>query len=444
MRYPNTWLVVCLLVYTVNFLNAQDYTIKFQSAEVPPTAFYPDGLIPESDTSLSKAAFENNHYLILQFDASPSDNDLQILQAAGIELFDYIPSYAYLAKVPQEVVLSDLGIKAACIYEGLYKLPIGLVNGDYPSHAYQHGLLQLLLYPWPSVNPESLRQALETKGFQPEAPIAGAIPIQIADSLLLELAAHPAIRYLGLPEPPPQTEGIAGRSSLRLNLLSGSPGNGLDGSGVSMAIADDGRVNHEDFKGRLISHTYSDFGTHGDMTAGLAIGAGNINPSGVGMAPGAQLHLYYIGGYPHITNALSYYQQYGTVITSTSYSEGCGGYYSTTSQFVDGQVRQQPKLLHVFSAGNSASSSCSPAYGWLQAPDGNRMAILREDERRLKMYWRSLICITMTYGPIRAVVARRKTDALSRISVPLGRVLSLQAPIILISQEEVLQQQLPV
>ncbi|MCB0558911.1 MAG: S8 family serine peptidase [Lewinellaceae bacterium] len=372
MQHATLFALAFLLGISSIRLSAQDHKIRFQTGQAPPSSLYQDGVIPESDTSFAQTVFQGNHYLILQFQSIPSPAERQALQDRGIELFDYIPNYAYLAKVPVSESVNTLGIRAAGVYEGIYKLPQSLASGDYPAHAFDNGHLQLLLYPWPSVTADSLRAALEAAGWQPDEPAGGVIPISIPDNLLLELAAQPGIRYVGLPEPPPQTEGITGRSALALNLLSSGFGNGLDGAGVSIGIGDDGSVSHEDFRGRLFDHTSSNTGEHGDMTAGLAIGAGNIDPRGIGMAPGAALHLYDIWGYPHIANAQPYYQQYGTIITSTSYSEGCGGAYSSTASAIDGQVRQQPELLHVFSAGNSAASSCSPAYGGAPAPDGYR------------------------------------------------------------------------
>ncbi|MCB0584768.1 MAG: S8 family serine peptidase, partial [Phaeodactylibacter sp.] len=387
-------------------LFAQDYQISFQTGPAPDSTLYAAGFFPEDGASLAQSAFQGGHYLILQFTSIPSAEELQVLSDMGVELFDYIPNYAYLAKVPVAVSLPTLNIRAAAIYEGRYKLPQGLANGDYPDHVFENGQLQLLLYPWPSVSPESLKGALEAEGFAPETPRGETIPIRIADSLLLVLAAHPGIRRIGLPEPPPEPEGVAGRSSLRLNLLSSGYSDGLDGEGVSIAIGDDGSIDHEDFRGRLFDHTYADYGEHGDMTSGLAIGAGNINPLGTGMAPGATLHLYNIQGYPHITNAIPYYQANGTLITSTSYSEGCGGAYTSSARAIDQQARQQPELLHIFSAGNYADYSCSPTYGSLIAPDGNHYGNITGGRKAAKnvmavgnLYYNDLRVNSSSRGP---------------------------------------------
>ncbi len=406
MRYTILSLLVFLSGIFRNQLTAQDYSIRFRSGEVSPSGFYTGGRIPKNDRGLTGSTYEGNYYLLLQFSAIPSSAEREALKERGVELFDYIPNYAYLAKVPVNISLSTLGVRGIYLYQPSHKLSGGLAGGHYPAYAYENGQLQLWVHPWPSVPVGSLKPALEAEGFRAGNPKGGAIPVRIADSLLLQLAAHPGIRYVSLPEPPAQKEGIAGRSAMRLNLLSNGYGSGLDGAGVSIAIGDDGGVNHEDFRGRLFDHTYTDYGEHGDMTAGLAIGAGNIDPRGIGMAPGATLHLYDIGYYPHITNAPQFYQQYGTVITSTSYSEGCGGAYTFSAQEVDRQVKQLPQLLHVFSAGNSAAFTCSPAYGGLVDSDGYSFSNITGGRKAAKnvlavanLYYNGLRASSSSRGP---------------------------------------------
>ncbi|MCB0550835.1 MAG: S8 family serine peptidase [Phaeodactylibacter sp.] len=405
MRHATRFSMVFLLGISVFQLSGQDYAIRFQSGQVHSSALFKAGFLPEDD-SLDRTRFRGHYYLVLQFQDIPSPDEIQVLQNKGVELFDYIPSYAYLARVPVGVALNTLGVRALCAYDGIYKLSEGLARGDLPGHAYDDGQLQLLVYTWPSVPADSLRAALKAEGFTADAPVGDAIPVRINERLLADLATHPGIRYIGLPEPPPQAEGITGRSALRLNLLSNGYGTGLDGSGVSLSIGDDGSVNHEDFRGRLFDHTSFDSGDHGDMTTGLAIGAGNIDPRGMGMAPGASLHLYPIIGYPHITNARQYYQQFGTLLTSTSYSEGCGGAYTSSAAEIDGQVWQQPELLHIFSAGNSAASSCSARYGGLASLDGYTYANITGGRKAAKnvlavanLYYNGLRVNSSSRGP---------------------------------------------
>ena len=337
--------------------------MSFQSGAVPSFAFS----LPtsESDSLFTDFLYEDNYYIIVQFDEIPDNTVRQALEADGIILFKYIPNYAYLAKVPEAINFAELPVRALAPYNGSFKLSNQLATNNFPAYAYNNGMLDVVLSPWPGISSGSLRVDLEALGYSPVDTLSGTLSLTIPEDSLLSLASHPAIQYVSLPEAPPVHEGFVGRTSHRLNLLSAGPGLQYDGQGVYILIGDDGGVSHEDFRGRLEDFTSTNFGTHGDMTLGLAGGAGNINPMGIGAAPGASLRLYDISGYPHISAASALQISEGFVITSTSFGEGCGGIYTSTSRDIDKQVYENGYLLHFFSAGNSASSACSSIYGSL-------------------------------------------------------------------------------
>ena len=103
-------------------------------------------------------------------------------------------------------------------------------------------------------------------------------------------------------------------------------------------------------------------GDHGDMVAGIVMGAGNLDPTTKGMATGAFLYTYDISGYDHIWDAPTTQTTLGVRITSTSYSQGCNEYTGDTRD-IDQMIRQNPTLLHVFSAGNNSSDNCGYGAG---------------------------------------------------------------------------------
>ncbi|MEQ8702852.1 MAG: GEVED domain-containing protein [Phaeodactylibacter sp.] len=355
--------IILLFLVGVSPLASQDYGVSFQSGSVPSDAF----ALPssESDSLFAEFLYEGNYYIIIQFDAIPDAGALQVLEQDGVELFAYIPNYAYLAKVPETVNFAELQARALAPYDGSFKLPAQLSGNNFPAYAYNNGELNVVISPWPSVTKASLKAALEDLGYAPLDTLPTELSLTIPEDSLLSIARHPAIQYVDLPEAPPVREGFVGRTSHRLNLLSTGPGLQYDGEGVYILIGDDGGVSHEDFRGRLEDLTNTNFGTHGDMTLGLAGGAGNIDPLGIGAAPGASLKLYDISGYPHISAAPALQASEGFVVTSSSFGEGCGGLYTSTSRDIDKQVYDNGYLLHFFSAGNSASSACSPIYGSL-------------------------------------------------------------------------------
>lgn len=358
-----TLLFITLLLIGAAPLISQNYSVSFQSGSVPANAF----ALPtsESDSLFTDFLYEGNYYIIIQFDEVPDDGDLQVLESSGVSLFAYIPNYAYLAKVPDSLNFGALQARALAPYDGSFKLTTRLATGNFPAYAYNNGQLDVVVSSWPSVTLASLKASLEGMGYAPADTLNNELSLTIPEDSLLALSAHPAIQYVNLPEPLPVHEGFVGRTSHRLNMLSPGAGLNYEGNGVYILIGDDGSVSHEDFRGRLEDLTTFNFGTHGDMTLGLAGGAGNINPKGIGAAPAASLKLYDISGYPHIGAAPALQSAEGFVITSSSFGEGCGGVYTSTSRNIDKQVYDNGYLLHFFSAGNSAASACSSVYGAL-------------------------------------------------------------------------------
>ncbi len=335
----------------------KDYTIHLY----PGTAELPERhLLSElTPSDLAPHQYAQDYYLALQFDDILSDEQLANLKRSGISLLAYVPNYTWLARVPTRTLLSTVPARAAFTLRPPHKLSAPLANGDYPAHALQNGSILVQVFPYPGISAEELAEALRPSDCTDIQSISDRVLLVVPQECLLDIAGHPAVMYIEAQAPAPQPEGWDGRTGVRLHSVSRGPRQGYDGSGVSLAIGDDGAVLHEDFRGRITEYTTSLGGNHGDMTAGLAIGAGNLNPLGMGMAPGAYLHLYQIDGYPHIANAVQNYQQRGIVITSTSYGDVCGGHYTQATQDIDRQVFQQPEILHCFSAGNSGESACS-------------------------------------------------------------------------------------
>lgn len=349
--------LLCMVWMYPTILAQKNYDIRLKSGLVPLEDFY----IPDKSRLLLTQikAFEDHYFLILQFDDIPTLHQKEVLVAKGIQLEGFLPNYSFLASVPKSTLFEELDLRAIIPMRPVYKLNRELAEGNYPPHALSGDHIQLSVIPYPSVSPSRLQIELDKQGIEHSDILQGQLTVSFPIDQILQLAAHPAIMFLEPIEPAPIKEGLGGRTLHRVNNL-GGPSNQYNGSGVVMAIADDGAVFHLDFEGRIFDHTQYDAGNHGEMTVGLAIGAGNIDPLGIGMAPAAKLHLYDISNYPHIMDAAANYSQYGTVITSTSYGEGCGGTYSYSAQNLDQQVFETEPLFHCFSAGNSSGSACGP------------------------------------------------------------------------------------
>lgn len=309
--------------------------------------------------------------LLLQFETLPTSYQQRAaILSAGVLLDAYIPENTYLARVPQGVDLELLNVQSFAPYLPEYKLSAALTYA--PTAESENGVLTVRVYPYPSESAEALYQSLLDEGY-PEVQLAGpAVQLSVNLFGISALSVHPYIMYMESAPSTPVPESEPGRSQHRANILSIAPGLGFDGTGVAIAIADDGHVSHEDFRGRITQYTTANNGPHGDMVAGIACGAGNIDPQAIGAAPGAMLHLYAIDGYPHVEQAPLHYTNHGTVVTITSYSESSAGEYSYSAYSLDGQAIEHPQLIHVFSAGNNAADAAHPLYGNLLGPDGAR------------------------------------------------------------------------
>jgi len=143
-------------------------------------------------------------------------------------------------------------------------------------------------------------------------------------------------------------------------------------------LNDDGYIgDHIDFQGRIPTQfTYSTGADHGDHCAGTILGAGNLNPLAMGMAPAAELVVYSATNYPGFDSIYNQYQTLGIRITSTSYSDGCNAGYTNRAAMLDEQIRTMPELMHVFSAGNNGTQNCTygAGSGWGNITGGHKMA----------------------------------------------------------------------
>lgn len=358
------------LLWLVQGLAAQqDYAIALQSGILLTAEDLPSDSVRSS--FLAPHQFEGYYHLVLQFPDLPTPEKVNELAALGITLENYLPNYAFLAKVPTNVNWAQVQARAVLPLQPGHKLSKALAEADF---SLQDTGMTVKVYPFPDISLPVLVESLKQSGFAGRIQGNGVM-VTVASCCLLDLAGNPTVLFIENQEIKPRAEGWVGRTAQRLNLVSGGPGLGFDGSGVAIAIGDDGKASHEDFKGRITDFNSADNGNHGEMTAGLAMGAGNLNPLGMGMAPGAYLYMYPIDNYIHLDNAVANLQQYNTVITSTSYGEGCGGIYTQGAQSMDKQVYQNEALLHVFSAGNSGEEVCS-SFSNYRASDGGRFGTI--------------------------------------------------------------------
>ena len=365
-----TLLVICVFLSNLVF-SQKDFNLHLHVGEISQDQFLKPS---EMNAPLLRAnQFGADYFMMVQFDHHLSPAEKSKLKTQGIELQEYIPSFAYIAQVAKNANLENSIVKFIIPFRPTYKYSIELVKNKIPIHAVIGNEVRLNVMKFDGISMDDFMSSLRVRGYTPEMISERMVVVETELSKLKELASVAVVKYIEPVHPDPVKEGLRGRSVQRVNMISKGPGDGFDGEGVVVGLADDGGVSHVDFKGRLSDFTANEGGTHGDMTGGLAVGAGNINPLGMGMATGAYLNLYDFNGSfnnPPVTSAVDNFNNLGQIISSTSYSESSGAQYTERSNFVDNQLYNNNQLLHFFSAGNSSSSNSSPVYGGIVASNG--------------------------------------------------------------------------
>lgn len=106
---------------------------------------------------------------------------------------------------------------------------------------------------YPRVSKSASRASIEQAGFENLLLKGRAVNMTVQADQLEALAGLPFIMAIVPRECDPEKEGIKGRTLVRGNLLNG--GTAFTGNGISIGIADDGSVSHEDFRGRITDFT---------------------------------------------------------------------------------------------------------------------------------------------------------------------------------------------
>ncbi|RYY90453.1 MAG: peptidase S8/S53 subtilisin kexin sedolisin, partial [Chitinophagaceae bacterium] len=140
-------------------------------------------------------------------------------------------------------------------------------------------------------------------------------------------------------------------------------GKGLNGAGVMLGLGDAADPQfHVDFTGRINARSYAHTDNHGVHTTGTMAGAGIMQEEYRGVAAKASIVTQFFSQI--LSNAASYNQDYGMLLTNNSYGNivACNymGTYDIYAQLIDQQAFDLPELMHLFAAGNSGSLTCSP------------------------------------------------------------------------------------
>ena len=337
--------------------------------------------IPEKNIAAEKldqfnrtaARTSGQTFAIIQFEQIPGANERLQLSQQGIELLDYIPNNAYTVTISGSLttdLLSQVKARAVINLTVTQKIQPELAKGNFPSWAVKsQGTVDVWISFPKSFSFETVQQELQNKSFEiisTQHKGYRVIALRVAVTRLSELALLPFIEFVQ--SAPAEDKAINYNSMFasRANVLKAPlavGGKNLNGQGVVVGIGDDGDVQtHLDFTGRLINRAGEIPRAHASHVAGTIGGAGIIQELYAGYAPKSTLIGQVFSNI--ITNAPTYVQDQGMVITNNSYGSvvndcAYNGLYDLTARILDQQAFDLPELQHVFAAGNDGFRICA-------------------------------------------------------------------------------------
>ena len=361
--------VMCLLLGNYMGISQTKTALLFQSGnyELNPKA------AERNLKAVDGEVYFGKYVRLFQFNETPNKNTQAALEGMGIKVLGYIPKNTYMVALPFgfKQDLSKLDLRAISPMLAPMKLSKNLAASNYPDWAVQGNNITLSIRFFPyfsqsetNVLLQQLSEKYDTEFVRiHEDEIEATVPFNVIN----ELTALPFVMFIQSMEDPGEIENYRARISHRVDAVGLNSANPykLDGSGVHVSLGDyDYGVAgpHIDFSGRLNDKiTGADNGTnHGIHTMGTVFGAGNLDPDGTGMAPGAELTYY---TYPqNLFFVDNDYANDNVRITSSSFSNNCNTYTNFSSR-VDKDMYDNPKLVHVFSAGNNNFNNCGYGAG---------------------------------------------------------------------------------
>ena len=325
-------------------------------------------------------------YKIIQFYEIPTSNAKTEIQALGVELIEYIPNYAFVASIPEGfeyTELSSFGVRSISSIISMYKQDPYILDKEYPQWALREGgQIDVIISYFRDIS-FSYASSEISRHINLIIQNDDFANVQIARVNLDDLKIiieQPYVQYVEPFYPSGEPENYSGKTLHRSNVLDSklAMGRHYDGEGVNVMLQDDGVIGpHADYQGRIgEQYINSNYGNHGDHCAGIITGAGNIDPTTTGQAPGATIFVYGAAPtYPGFNSIPQHYSDPGIRITSTSYSDGCNAGYTNLARTMDLQIRNYESLMHVFSAGNAGNENCGygAGSGWGNVTGGHKI-----------------------------------------------------------------------
>jgi len=355
-----------------------DYQILLNSGKFTPQANALN--IAKTTDVLSKSAFKDKHYVTIQFNALPNQQQKQDLRSVGIELVDYIPNLAYTAVVNtglNQMKLSAFNVRAIFKFTPAQKTIPALLKGNFPAHAViVPGFVDVNVITYEKLSVQKIQSAFSALKVTvlEDAQSFRRFTIRIPQNKVKQLVALAFVQWVEFIDPPNKLENLPGRTLHRVNVLNDGVRN-LKGDGINIGIWDGGAISpHLDFSpaDRLTQVEASATSDHSTHCSGTILGRGLRNPLAKGMAPNAKLYSYNFNGNIQsemaagipANNLVVSSHSYGS--TQTCGVNGAGVIYSNASRETDINLNNFPFHLHCHSAGNS-QTACTGGWSTITA-----------------------------------------------------------------------------
>lgn len=368
---PNRLITTLLLLLGYTAFSQDTFRIPFQSGAILPPANLRSSYIDSFQKQLS--TLKGRSFFVIQFSNLPGSAERKLLSASGVELQEYLGGNAYTAAAltfPLVSVWKQARVRSLLTLHSRQKMDPFLASNVVPKWAEKHPGFADVLMAFPSlftaaevaVEVQAMGGQVIDRKFETFRILKLRLPITALD----RVAALPMVSYMQAAPPGDQplnfdSRAVSGAGQMNASVANG--GRGLDGDGVVVGVGDNADLQfHVDFWGRLINRAPLPPAGHGTHVAGTVAGAGNINPLYIGFAPKATIISQLFSGI--LSNASTYVQDHGMVITNNSYGYNfeCDYYgrYDLISNALDQMAFDLPHLTNVFAAGNSARETCPP------------------------------------------------------------------------------------
>ena len=331
----------------------------------------------------NEEASQGKIFRIIQVDHFLNTAEMEKVLASGIELQQYVPEKSYFAWIPEgfdQQKLQSFQITGMIKLTPRLKIHPSFRELPYPNWLVFGNKIEVKVSLESRESIEKYVSMLQKNGF--EVPrtynFSHLAYVRLLPSELEKLAKLEFITFIEPTDGPVVLENLTGRTDHRSNTMAPEyiTNRKYNGEGVVASLGDDGIIGpHIDYQGRVINHAVDTTSTinHAGHTSGIMMGGGNLDQSTRGMAWGMKLHVY--DYYQALTTAPAMYVSDSVRLGSFSLGETCNAGYTANAVTADQMLRQFPKMMHVFSAGNSGGTNCNWGAGtaWGQITGGYKM-----------------------------------------------------------------------